>query len=104
MAKYKQILRKTVTTQYQLGVTGYTHRDNGPALIIERDDGTTERKYLRTGRYHRKDGPAIVVKSRAGKLINEEFWLNGKQVGRERVMKRKATKIAAKRSAKPSPC
>jgi uncharacterized protein len=52
---------------------GGLHREDGPAIIRHRSDGTIQQQeYYRDGRRHREDGPAWIQLDSAGTVILEE--------------------------------
>jgi hypothetical protein len=64
---------------------GRYHREDGPASICYRSDGSirTEYFYL-NGVQHRELGPAFIFYRADGPIIWEEFYLNGEFLGRDK--------------------
>jgi len=62
--------------------SGTQHREDGPALIIVRKNGSTYEAYYHDGQLDRTDGPAIIKHESDGSLC-EEYYRAGKFVKAE---------------------
>ena len=55
------------------------HREDGPAEIVRRADGTMFESYWRHGKRDREDGPAEIARYADG-TVTESYWRDGKRI------------------------
>jgi hypothetical protein len=53
--------------------TDMLHREDGPAMIVSNDDGTTTEHYCRFGRLFRLDGPALINSKIKSYYVNDRL-------------------------------
>jgi len=64
---------------------GKSHRDDGPANIERRSDGSAVDEYYRDGKLHREDGPADIRREADGWSI-KRYYREDKLIKTERLL------------------
>lgn len=68
---------KALTKRVYLS-NGLPHNEDGPAVILFRDDGSVLAEYYHVnGDLHRTDGPAILMYNTLGKSVCCWYYING---------------------------
>jgi len=64
------------------------HREDGPAWVERRPDGTVVERWRKNDKPHREDGPAHIERRPDGTTESETWWLDGKAVDAWQVLGR----------------
>ena len=69
-------------------LNGKYHREDGPAFIEYRNDGSIWSKhYCINGKFHREDGPAFIEYNSNGNIASERYYINGIESSKEEYLK-----------------
>lgn len=71
-------------TYHKKGDIYYYHRENGPAYIEYRKDGSIRHEaYWINNKLHRANGPAYIQYNRDGSIEDERYYINSKKLSKE---------------------
>jgi hypothetical protein len=76
---------------------GRLHREGGPAITARYGDGTVTEEWYRDDKMHREDGPAAIMRRPDG-TVTEEWFHNGSPIRTTTPRARRARRTASPKS------